>query len=584
MRLFGISKNRFSAACPPKLFQRRRGLTLIETVLAMTMMVVIFLAIVPIFYVVRKGWDSKEANAEVLQSGRVFIDHISRTLSEAAEITEVGDFCDPNGHIVFVANDGNSMEYTWGNHYIMYGPEGATHEMAGLYTSIRYTCYDGNDFNTPIDHEDPNAVATARVVKVNATLTHPTKAGHEKDFETTVYLRTKFSDATREVGLYEEGEGETLLGDTMLTPAMVQVDSTHYLYAYRGEGDDGYARVLTVNNTDWSVSLSDPCEFEHGITMYEPAVVQIDPNHYLCAYRKSSTSNRGYAVVLEVNLSTWRVKRKSEVTEYTTYVSGADRFGYNPALAKVDPNHYLCAYKGDAGDGYAIIIELSRGATWTITKKTYFEYETADGMTPALAQVDSTHYLCAYGGSGNDGFAVILIVNTGTWAVTKGTAFEYDTANGLNPALIQINSTKYLCAYEGNQNDGYAVVLNVNTSTWAITKAAVVFNYDVEYDVDSGWTPELSKVNSTEYLCAWESYGDDGAAGILVVDANTWTLSLWHDTIHYTDTCATPSLATQIDPNHFICLYNGSGTYIYANIFEIYLGGGGGESEGPVEP
>ena len=583
MRLFERSKNRSSAACPPKLFQRRRGLTLIETVLAMAMMVVIFLAIVPIFYVVRKGWDSKEANAEVLQSGRVLIDHMTRTFAQAAQITAVSDACDPNSHIVFTAYDGNSMEYSWGNNCITYGLEGATHWLAGNYTSISYTCYDGNDFNTPIDHEDPNAVATARVVKVNATLTHPTKSGHEKEFETTVYLRTKISDASKGVGLYEVEGAETLLGDTMTAPAVVQIDSTHYLYAYRGEGDDGYARVLTVNNTDWSASLNDPCEFDPA-NCYDQTVVRIDPNHYLCAFRKSSVSNRGYAVVLEVNRSTWKVKRASAVTEYTTYVNGADKSGYNPALIQVDATHYLCAYKGDAGHGYAIIIELSRGATWTITKKTYFEYyETADGMTPALAQVDSTHYLCAYGGSGNNGFAVILIVNTGTWAVTKGTAFEYDTANGLNPALIQINSTKYLCAYEGNQNDGYAVVLNVNTSTWAITKAAVVFNYDVEYDVDSGWTPELSKVNSTEYLCAWESYGDDGAAGILVVDANTWTLSLWQDTIHFTDTCATPSLATQIDSQHFICLYNGSGTYIYANIFEIYLGGDE-ESSGPLEP
>jgi type II secretory pathway pseudopilin PulG len=576
----GKSKNRFSD-----------GLTLIEMVIAMAMMVVIFLAIVPIFYAVRKGWDLKEADAEVLQSGRVFIDHISRTLAQAREITEVGDPCDPNGHIVFVANDGNEMEYTWGTGYITYGLHGVTHDMAGIYTSIRYACYDGNDFNTPLNHEDPNALATARVVKVNTTLTHPTKTGHEKDFETTVYLRTKASDATREVGLYEAGAGGggTLLGDNMMTPAVVQIDSTHYLYAYRGEGDDGYARVLTVNNTDWSVSLSDPCEFD-TVSCYEPALVKIDPNHYLCAYRNASTSpsHGGWAVVLEVNLSTWAVKRKGTVFRYTLTPNGTDKFGYNPALAKVDAAHYMVAYKGDAGDGFATILAVNP-TTWQVTRaKTtdpnYLEYDTSDGMTPALAQVDSTHYLCAYGGSGNDGFGVILIVNTGTWAVTKGTAFEYDTANGLNPALMQINSTKYLCAYEGNQNDGYAVVLNVNTTTWAVTKAAAALNYEIEYDVDSGWTPEFSKVNSTEYFCAWESYQDDGAAGIFVVDANNWTLSIWMDTIHYTDVCATPSLATQIDPNHFICLYNGSGTYIYANIFEIYLGGGGGESEGPVEP
>ena len=584
MRLFERSKNRSSAACPPKLFQRRRGLTLIETVLAMAMMVVIFLAIVPIFYVVRKGWDSKEANAEVLQSGRVLIDHMTRTFAQAAQITAVSDACDPNSHIVFTAYDGNSMEYSWGNNCITYGLEGATHWLAGNYTSIRYTCYDGNDFNTPIDHEDPNAVATARVVKVNATLTHPTKSGHEKEFETTVYLRTKFSDATREVGVYQETT--KLLGANRLTPAIAQIDSTHYIYAYRGSTDKGYASILTVNTTDWSITEGAAKLFDAN-SCYTPAIVQVDPNHYLCVYRNNS-SNKGWARVLEVNRTTWAITNKG-LTMYNVTSGGSstpDKVGHEPALVKVDGTHCLCAYRGDAGDGYAIIFEMTAPA-WTVAGKGYFEYDGSDGKTPALVQVDATHYLCAYGGSGDNGYAVILAVNTGTWAVSKPAAapaeLEYDGSNGLNPALIQINSTKYLCAYEGNQNDGYAVVLNVNTSTWAITKAAVVFNYDVEYDVDSGWTPELSKVNSTEYLCAWESYGDDGAAGILVVDANTWTLSLWQDTIHFTDTCATPSLATQIDSQHFICLYNGSGTYIYANIFEIYLGGDE-ESSGPLEP
>jgi hypothetical protein len=547
----------------------------------MAMMVVIFLAIVPIFYVVRKGWDSKEANAEVLQSGRVLIDHISRTLSQAAEITEVSAPVTNAGHITFIANDGNSMEYTTGAGYVTYGLAGTTQYLAGPVTQIHYACYDGNDFSKHVDANNADAVKTIRVVQIRAIVTHPTKTGHEKEFETTVYLRTKYSDVSRQVGVYQTTTKS--LGSNRMTPAIAQINSTHYIYVYRASGDKGYACVLTVNTTDWSVTEGTALEFE-ATSCYTPALVQVDPNHYLCTFRNSST-NRGWAVVLVVNPATWTITKPQNAFQYTTNLNPNDRYGYTPALVKIDGTHCLCAYSGDASDGYAIVLTIN--ADWTVTKGAYFEYDTSDGWGPDLAKVDGTHYLCAYGGSGSDGYAVILAVNTGTWAVSKPAAdpaaLEYDTSNGLNPALIQVNATHYLCAYEGNSNDGFAVVLTVNTGTWKITKAAAALNYEIEYDTDSGWTPTLSKVDSRKYFCAWESYHDDGAIGIFDVNTTNWTISLWEDALHYTDTCATPALATQVDPNHFLCVYNGSGSDCCADIMERYIGGATGGS-GTPEP
>ncbi|GAI65510.1 unnamed protein product, partial [marine sediment metagenome] len=66
---------------------------------------------------------------------------------------------------------------------------------------------------------------------------------------------------------------------------------------------------------------------------------------------------------------------------------------------------------------------------------------------PALAQIDSTNYLCAYdGGTGGDGCAAILTVDTGTWGITTAASLVYDTLAGLTPALAQIDSSNYLCA------------------------------------------------------------------------------------------------------------------------------------------
>ena len=109
-----------------------------------------------------------------------------------------------------------------------------------------------------------------------------------------------------------------------------------------------------------------------------------------------------------------------------------------------------------------VTLALDNG-NWTITKETPFEFDTSRGNTPALCQIDATHYLCTYAGPGVDGWAVVLTINTGNWTISKETPFEYDTSNGEEPALYKIDDTHYLCAYEGLGGDGFVNILKVDT-------------------------------------------------------------------------------------------------------------------------
>ena len=187
--------------------------------------------------------------------------------------------------------------------------------------------------------------------------------------------------------------------------------------------------------------------------------------------------------------------------------------GLEPALAQVDANHYLCAYTGNLSDGWATVLTVNTG-TWAITQETPFEFDTSDGETPALAKIDDSHYLCAYSGYGNDGWAVVLTADTSTWAITKETPFEYDTLQGKTPALAQMDSSNYLCAYTGATgaviDTGWSVVLTVDTGTWDITKGT-----PYEYDSVLGNTPALAQIDPNDYLCAYDGPGNDGWSVVL---------------------------------------------------------------------
>ncbi len=187
--------------------------------------------------------------------------------------------------------------------------------------------------------------------------------------------------------------------------------------------------------------------------------------------------------------------------------------GKTPALAQIDTSHYLCAYQGKDDDGWAVVLNVDN-ALWTQSQGIAHEFDWTKGMTPALAQIDTSHYLCAYTGESDDGFATVLTVDTDDLTVSDGTALEFDGASGKTPALAQISESQYLCAYEGGGEDGWATILTVDTDTWSLTNTSTI-----EFDTDKGKTPALSQIDASHYLCAYTGKDDDGWAVVLGTNA-----------------------------------------------------------------
>ena len=342
--------------------------------------------------------------------------------------------------------------------------------------------------------------------------------------------------------------------------ALSKIDDSHYLCAYEGDDYDGYAVVLIVDMADTTISKGTAYEFDisKGRT---PALSKIDDTHYLCAYEGSDA--HGYAVVLIVNTTDWTIT-KGTAYEYDIVQ------GRTPHLAQIDSTHYLCAYWGPDHDGWSVVLIVNT-TDWTITKGTAYEFDTVQGKYPYLSKIDATHYLCAYAGDDYDGYAVVLIVNTTDWTITKGTAYEYDIVQGRTPHLAQIDSTHYLCAYWGPDHDGWSVVLIVNTTDWTITKGTAY-----EFDAVFGWRPALSKIDDTHHLCSYRGPESDGWSVVLIVDTGDWTIS--QGTAFEFDAIdgRSPALS-QIDTYHHLCAYEGSGTDGWSVVLNVELPAGGAD-------
>ena len=193
-----------------------------------------------------------------------------------------------------------------------------------------------------------------------------------------------------------------------------------------------------------------------------------------------------------------------------------------------------------------------------ISKKTAYEFDTVKGKQCKLARIDNTHYLCAYTGDGDDGWAVILIVDPLTWVVTKGTPLEYDTIKGKEASLAQIDSTHFICAYQGKAKDwAYATVLTVNTVSNTVVQESV-YLVENESDEFSVKKPAIVHMTENDFLLAYEGEGHDGFAVVLEVDTGTWAISM-KTPLEFDTKKGKDADLLQIDSIHYLCAYGGDG-------------------------
>ena len=210
-----------------------RAMTLLEMILAISIVSVIFAALLPQFRVILNSWATREGTAESLQNARVLIDHINRNLSTAVRITAVSDSSETDGYIQFEDNDGDDLRYEIAGGYVQFGEVGALSDLAGPVSQLQFTCYDACDLDTSIT--DVNSI---RFVNVQTILTNSAALGQEKTLTTSAYLRTNWNSSS-------EPNLVGLLGWWKLdeTSGLIAADSS-------GNGNDGTLGDMVGN--EWT--------------------------------------------------------------------------------------------------------------------------------------------------------------------------------------------------------------------------------------------------------------------------------------------------------------------------------------------
>jgi hypothetical protein len=344
-------------------------------------------------------------------------------------------------------------------------------------------------------------------------------------------------------------------GDQM---SLVSINDTHYLVAYRGSGLDGYAVVLEVNLTDWTITKPGSSTEYDGTNGASPSLVKINDTHYLVAY--GGSAGKGTAKVLEVNLTNWSIATKS------SYQFDSIKGTHN-SMVKINDTHYLNTYTGNSDNGVATVLEVNL-TNYTITEKDAMQFDASTTKEHSLVKINDTHYLNSYSGIDDGGNVTVLEVNLTNYTITEpGSNYAFDTDNGRHNSLVKINDTHYLNSYSGIDGSGNVTVLEVDLADWSISEPGSTY----AFDTDNGTYNSMVKINDTHYLNAYAGLDDDGYSTVFEVDLADWSISEPGSTIEFDTDNGTHNSMVKINNTHYVNAYTGSAKDGYAIVLEVDL-------------
>ncbi len=336
------------------------------------------------------------------------------------------------------------------------------------------------------------------------------------------------------------------------------IDATHYLCLHRGTG--GEAVILSVDPADWTLSTITTYQYdENGDYM---GLATIDPTHFLCTY--CGEDEAAFASVLSIDPENWTI-----ATESTLLYD--PEFGYYNALSPIDETHYLGVHNMWDVTGRAGVFTVDP-QSWAITYGSECPFETESGYDFKLTRIDATHHLCLYPSQagGYFGRAVVLIVDPGDWTVsTAHPPLTFATDCDAYSFASRIDATHFLCAYQGPESHGWAVVLTIDPDDWLISMET-----PFEFDPALGGEPNLSRIDATHHLCAYKGEGADGYAVVLTVDPGDWSISRETPREWDLERADYPYLC-RIDDGHYLCSYEGPGLDGWALVLGVELSGAG---------
>ena len=175
----------------------------------------------------------------------------------------------------------------------------------------------------------------------------------------------------------------------------------------------------------------------------------------------------------------WSASNEFNATDATYIHAQPLRYGNETAAAVV--------YTGNGADGYAQIVNIGDN---TITNGPNLEFDVVDATHNAVIVMNDSNALIAYQGAAGDGFVKALHFDPNVKDgndITAAASLEYNTAESSYNDIIMVYygaqadgvDSVYAIAYQGATGDGYVKTISASQDVGGFTIAAID---EIEFD------------------------------------------------------------------------------------------------------
>lgn len=279
-------------------------------------------------------------------------------------------------------------------------------------------------------------------------------------------------------------------------PDIIQIDSDTYAISYQGQGTgvlSGFVQTVDIDSLGNITPTGNTLEFETAAIVFTE-MVQIDSDTFAIVYR--STDNDGF--IQTVDITGAGVITSKANFEFDTNT------GTDPQIVQVDSDTFAVVNQGGGADGWIRTLNISADGL-TISEEDSFEFDTLEGRDNDIIQVDSDTFLVVHRGVDNHGFARTINISTdGTINSIENTLEFEPTVEAYQNALAQIDSDTFVVAYRDVDSDGRLATLDV-TSSGTITLVETL-----EYDTAAASHPDIKRLDDKSFVIAYQGGGNDG--------------------------------------------------------------------------
>ena len=336
--------------------------------------------------------------------------------------------------------------------------------------------------------------------------------------------------------------------DDGITPQILHISGNVYVIVYSGNGGDGFIRTIEIDPTGQITNTAiDTLEFD-ATTAYTPQLIHVSGNVYAIVYH--GPGDDGFLKTVEIATNGAITDNVIDTLEFDTAK------GKVPSILHVSGDVFAIAYQGDGDDGFIKTVEIATNGQITDTVIDTLEFDTAKCLATSFIHVSGTYYAIAYRGDGDDGWLkTVEIATNGQITDTVVDSLEFDADTGLTPELVYVSGNVYAVVYGGPGGDGFLRTIEIATDG-QITDTPID---TLEFDASDGLNPRITHITGDLFAIVYMGGGGDGFLKTIEIATNGQITDTAIDSLEYDITDGITSSIVHISGDVFAIAYQGNG-------------------------